>query len=54
MSDPVLDPAVSDDEVAGLASPAENGEGTPRDTVEEDGLDEDADDLFGDDDDAPA
>lgn len=53
MSDAGLDPTLSDDELEDLATPAENGEGTPRDTVEDDGLDEDVDDLFGDDDDAP-
>lgn len=39
---------LSDDEVVGAAAPveSENG-GTPRDTVEENGLD-DEDDLFGD------
>lgn len=54
MSDAGLDPALSDDEADGVATPADNGEeGTPRDTVE-DGIDEEVDDLFGDDDDAPA
>ncbi|KAF2856366.1 hypothetical protein T440DRAFT_495124 [Plenodomus tracheiphilus IPT5] len=49
------DAALSDEEVGGQITPAENGEhGTPRDTVEDDGLDDDVDDLFGDDDDAPA
>ena len=55
MSDPASDPSISDDEAAGLATPVENGgEGTPRDTVEEGGLDEEVDDLFGDEDDALA
>ncbi|CAO2650387.1 Nn.00g016790.m01.CDS01 [Neocucurbitaria sp. VM-36] len=55
MSDAALDPTLSDDELAGEGTPAENGEeGTPRDTVEEDGLDEEVDDLFGDEDEAPA
>ncbi|CBX92742.1 hypothetical protein LEMA_P054480.1 [Plenodomus lingam JN3] len=58
MSDAGLDPVLSDHEVGDGASPGENGaQGTPRDTVEDDGLDDDVDDLFGDDDDddeAPA
>ena len=55
MSDAALDPTLSDDELAREGTPAENGEeGTPRDTVEEDGLDEEVDDLFGDEDEAPA
>ena len=54
MSDAARDPTPSDDELAGEVTPAENGGGgSPRDTVEEDGLDEEVDDLFGDDDDAP-
>ena len=51
MSDAGSDAAkgLSDDEVGGAVVPAEseNG-GTPRDTVEENGLDDDEDDLFGD------
>lgn len=55
MSDAGLDPALSDEEVGDQASPVENGDqGTPRDTVEDDGLEEEVDDLFGDDGDAPA
>lgn len=50
------DPALSDNELETQATPGEAGEGgTPRDTVEENGLD-DVDDLFGEgdeDDDAP-
>lgn len=52
MSDAVLDPTITDDEVDELATPAENEEGEGlRDTVEENGLEEDEDDLFGDGDD---
>jgi hypothetical protein len=51
MSDAGSDAAkgLSEDEVGGPVAPAEseNG-GTPRDTVEENGLDDDEDDLFGD------
>ncbi|KAF1835480.1 hypothetical protein BDW02DRAFT_629529 [Decorospora gaudefroyi] len=55
MSDAGLDPTLSDEEVNGHVTPAENAEdGTPLKTVEENGLDEDEDDLFGDGDDAPA
>jgi RNA polymerase-associated protein LEO1 len=56
MSDAAVDPTISDDEVNDLATPAENEEvEAPRDTVEENGLDdEDEDDLFGDGDDAEA
>jgi RNA polymerase-associated protein LEO1 len=57
MSDAGNDPALSDDEVNGQATPAENAEdGTPLNTVEENGLDDDDDDddLFGERDDAPA
>lgn len=53
MSDTALDPTISDDEVNDLATPGENEEvEAPRDTVEENGLDDDEDDLFGDGDDA--
>ncbi|KAI1543767.1 hypothetical protein PtrCC142_003940 [Pyrenophora tritici-repentis] len=56
MSDAGLDPALSDDDVNGQATTAgEADEGTPLNTVEENGLDDD--DLFGDGDvadDAPA
>ncbi|USP74521.1 hypothetical protein yc1106_01795 [Curvularia clavata] len=49
MSDAGHDPTLSDDEASGHATPAENAEGgTPLNTVEEHGLDEDDDDLFGD------
>jgi RNA polymerase-associated protein LEO1 len=55
MSDAGNDPTLSDEEVIGQATPAENAEdGTPLNTVEENGLDEEDDDLFGDGDDAPA
>ncbi|KAF1840789.1 uncharacterized protein K460DRAFT_295483 [Cucurbitaria berberidis CBS 394.84] len=55
MSDAAHDPTLSDDEAAREVTPPENGEeGTPRHTVEEDGLDAEVDDLFGDEDDAPA
>jgi RNA polymerase-associated protein LEO1 len=55
MSDAALDPTISDNEVDELATPADNEElEAPRDTVEENGLDEDEDDLFGDGDDAEA
>lgn len=51
MSDAGSDAAkgLSDEEVGDTAAPveSENG-GTPRDTVEENGLDDDEDDLFGD------
>ena len=51
MSDTGSDAAkgLSDDEVGAAVAPveSENG-GTPRDTVEENGLDDDEDDLFGD------
>lgn len=49
-----LDPTISDEEVDELATPGANQEEeeAPRDTVEENGLDEDEDDLFGDGDDA--
>lgn len=47
MSD--LDPTMTDDEANHVATPAENAETeAPVDTVEENGLDEDEDDLFGD------
>jgi hypothetical protein len=43
------DAGISDNEVDDLATPAEVEEvEAPRDTVEENGLDEDEDDLFGD------
>jgi RNA polymerase-associated protein LEO1 len=43
------DAGISDNEVDDLAPPAEVEEvEAPRDTVEENGLDEDEDDLFGD------
>ena len=46
MSDAALDPTISDDE---LATPADNEEPeAPRETVEENGLYEDEEDLFGD------
>ncbi|KAF2632304.1 hypothetical protein BU25DRAFT_359166 [Macroventuria anomochaeta] len=51
MSDAGSDAAkgLSDDEVGGTVVPVESGSGeTPRDTVEENGLDDDEDDLFGD------
>lgn len=51
MSDASSDAAkgFSDDEVGGRAVPAESETGgTPRDTVEENGLDDEEDDLFGD------
>ena len=49
MSDAALDPTLTDDEVDDIATPAENEEvEAPRDTVEDNGLDEDEDDLFGD------
>jgi RNA polymerase-associated protein LEO1 len=61
MSDAGLDPTLSDDEETRQATPAENAgnaeEGSPLNTVEENGLDGDEDDLFGDggdEDDAPA
>ncbi|KAL6708488.1 Paf1 complex component [Coniothyrium glycines] len=57
MSDAELDPTLSDNELETQATPGEAGEGgTPRDTVEENGLDVEDDDLFGDgdEDDAPA
>lgn len=51
MSDAEANATVSDNEVDDLATPAEEVE-APRDTVEENGLDEDEDededDLFGD------
>ena len=53
MSDP-LGAASSDDEVEGLASPAENGDGAPHSSGGEEGLDAEVDDLFGDEDEAPA
>jgi RNA polymerase-associated protein LEO1 len=54
MSDAGNDPTLSDEEVIGQGTPAENAEdGTPLNTVEENGLDEEDDDLFGDGDDAP-
>jgi RNA polymerase-associated protein LEO1 len=53
MSDAALDPTITDDEVDEQATPAEHEEGEAlRDTVEENGLEEDEDDLFGDGDDA--
>ncbi|RII05129.1 hypothetical protein CUC08_Gglean010777 [Alternaria sp. MG1] len=53
MSDAGHDPTLSDDEVNGQAAPAENAdEGTPLNTVEENGLEDDEDDLFAED--APA
>jgi|TARA_R110002003_G_scaffold3201_2_gene24899 RNA polymerase-associated protein LEO1 len=53
MSDAALDPTITDDEVDGVATPAADEEAEPaRDTVEENGLEEDEDDLFGDGDDA--
>ena len=49
MSDAEANAAISDNEVDDLATPAANEEvEAPRDTVEENGLDEDEDDLFGD------
>ena len=51
MSDAGSDAAkgLSDDEIGGPVAPAESESGeTPRDTVEEIGLDDDEDDLFGD------
>jgi hypothetical protein len=49
MSDAGHDAAISDNEVDDVATPAANEEvEAPRDTVEEDGLDDDEDDLFGD------
>jgi len=58
MSDAGHDPTLSDDEANGQATPAGDAdEGTPLNTVEENGLDDDDDDLFGDGDagdDAPA
>jgi hypothetical protein len=55
MSDAGHDPTLSDDEVNGQAAPAENAdEGTPLNTVEENGLEDDEDDLFGDGDDGDA
>ena len=49
MSDAALDPTITDDEVDEIATPAENDEvEAPVDTVEENGLGEDEDDLFGD------
>ena len=48
MSDAGNDPTLSDDDVNGQATAAENAEdGTPLNTVEDHGLDEDDDDLFG-------
>lgn len=55
MSDAGHDPTLSDDDVNGQAAPAENAdEGTPLNTVEENGLEDDEDDLFGDGDDGDA
>ena len=55
MSDAGHDPTLSDDEVNGQAAPAENAdEGTPLNPVEENGLEDDEDDLFGDGDDGDA
>lgn len=52
MSD-LEDPTLSDNEVNDLATPVDNEEAeAARDTVEENGLDEDEDDLFGDGNDA--
>jgi RNA polymerase-associated protein LEO1 len=49
MSDAALDATLTDDEVDEIATPAENdGLEAPVDTVEENGLDEDEEDLFGD------
>jgi RNA polymerase-associated protein LEO1 len=49
MSDAERDPVLSDNEVDGPATPADDEQvEAPRDTVEENGLDEDDDDLFGD------
>ncbi|EMD91401.1 hypothetical protein COCC4DRAFT_78978 [Bipolaris maydis ATCC 48331] len=49
MSDAGHDPTLSGDEANGHATPADDGEGgTPLNTVEENGLDDDDDDLFGD------
>ena len=49
MSDAALDRTITDDEVDDVATPAENEEvEAPVDTVEENGLEEDEDDLFGD------
>jgi RNA polymerase-associated protein LEO1 len=49
MSDAGHDPTLSDEEVNGQATPVENAdEGTPLNTVEENGLEDDEDDLFGD------
>jgi RNA polymerase-associated protein LEO1 len=49
MSDAEANATISDNEVDDVATPAANeGVEAPRDTVEENGLDEDEDDLFGD------
>jgi len=49
MSDAPLDPTITDDELEDVGTPPED-EATeaPVDTVEENGLEEDEDDLFGD------
>jgi RNA polymerase-associated protein LEO1 len=49
MSDAEVDATISDNELEDLATPAANeGAGATVDTVEENGLDDDEDDLFGD------
>jgi hypothetical protein len=49
MSDAEQNATISDNEIDDLATPAEIEEvEAPRDTVEENGLDDDEDDLFGD------
>jgi len=48
MSDAEANATISDNEVDDLATPAEEEVEAPRDTVEENGLDDDEDDLFGD------
>jgi RNA polymerase-associated protein LEO1 len=54
MSDAAHNAASSDNEVDDVATPAANEEvEAPRDTVEEHGLDDDDDDLFGDGGDEP-
>jgi RNA polymerase-associated protein LEO1 len=54
MSDAEADPMLPENELETQNSPREDGEeGTPRDTVEENELDEEVDDLFGEGDDEP-
>lgn len=49
MSDAGQDPTLSDNEANGHATAAENADGgSPLNTVEENGLEDDEDDLFGD------